>query len=224
MNDLEDRILKQNIPGRYSSWNEEGHRTGDESTGTDDDSDDATNNYDSRQQIRNNSKLHHHQQHLNSSSSYRYSKLGGVKGVLSDFKRYQHYEHQKQETNQIHTPDKSEYCVESTRKQQQKSNWDNKESDENSSQASSHEDDDDDDDFIRKYRMKQMELWKAAAQLPLQTSLGELVEVDPIQFAEIVDKEEQSNMPVFILLYEDCIPECMTLLGYMERIARYMVR
>lgn len=224
MNDLEDRILKQNIPGRYTSWNEEGHRTGDDSTGTNDESDDASKNYESSPQIPNNSKLHHHQQHQNS-SSYCHSKLGGVKGVLSDFKRYQHYEHQKQETSQIYSPDRCEkqsaYCVESTRKQQQKSNWDNKQNDENSSQSSSHEEEEE-DEFTQKYRRKQMERWKAA-QLPLQTYVGELVEVDPIQFAEIVDKEEQSNVPVFILLYENCIPECMILLGYMESIARYMV-
>jgi hypothetical protein len=227
MNDLEDHIFKQNVPGRYSSWVEEDHHAGDESGGTtEDDKDDATDNYERNQQIKNNSKLHH--QHQNA-SSYCYSKLGGVKGVLADYKLYRHYELQKQETNQNYFTDncekKSECRVESSREQQEKSNCDSHQNDEkNSSQPSSQDDDkDEDDDFIQKYRMKQIERWKAA-QLQHRTCVyGELVEVDPIQFAEIVDKEEQSNVTVFILLYENCIPECITLLRYMESIARSMV-
>jgi hypothetical protein len=224
MNDLEDHIFKQNVPGRYSSWVEEDHHAGDESRGTTKDGkDDATDNYERNQQIENNSKLHH--QHQNS-SSYCYTRVGGVKGVLADYKLYHHYERQKQETNQNYSTDdcakKSECRVESTREQQEKSYCDSHQNDENSSQTSS-QDEDEDDEFIQKYRMKQMERWKAA-QLQHRTCVyGELVEVDPIQFSEIVDKEEHSNVTVFILLYENCIPECITLLRYMESIARSMV-
>lgn len=222
MTDLEDQILKQNIPGRYSSWwkneehGEEQHDDSDNSCGNNDSVDDSN----ITQSFVEKKSSKYHQQKNSSSSS---SRWGGVKGVLKDFELHQRYERQKNEEKQKYsstnnTPQyskPSDYLTASTQGQKKQSdvNQDDDESEEET------------DEFIQRYRVKQLEQWKEkAAQLHHTTSIfGEIVEVDPIQFAEIVDEEEKSNVPIFIHLYESCIPECIVLNTYLESLARSMV-
>jgi hypothetical protein len=223
MADLEDQILKQNIPGRYSSWwkneehGEEQHDDSDNSCGKNDSVDDSNN---TQTFVEKKSNKYLQQKNSSSSSS---SRWGGVKGVLKDFELHQRYERQKNEEKQKYsstnnTPQyikPSDSLTASTQGQQKQSdvNQDDDESEEET------------DEFIQRYRVKQLEQWKEkAAQLHHTTSIfGEIVEVDPIQFAEIVDEEEKSNVPIFIHMYESCIPECIVLNTYLESLARSMV-
>jgi len=238
MADLEDQIFKENIPGRYSSWwkndfNENNRRL----SGNDGDSDsDCDSTFDDSQPIK--SIDESSSNNLYNNSCHR----GGVKGVLEDYKLHRNHERNLfkedawKEQNKISseaglTYDERSCSLASLREQQrqqlllssdQKNNY-------HQTDVSGESSEEEDDEFLKRYRAKQLDQWRVTAALAAQRSgnlpsaFGEIAEVGPVRFAEIVDEEEESDVAVVIHMYEDCIPACVVFNSHLESLARSMV-
>ena len=206
---LEDQILKKNIPGRYSSW--EG------------------NNDDLREE--------EEEEEVNTcAETLNETQLGtirsgndkntGVKGVLADYKESKRINGRKQEIERLekkHALDRhlngaqlkvGELSISSNAIEERKRREAHKNDDESSDESS----DDSDDDFLSSYRQKRLLQLQNCANWP---SFGELIDVTPVQFSEIIDKTDP-RVHVIIHLYESFIPLCKMLDSHLRQLAPIM--
>jgi antitoxin (DNA-binding transcriptional repressor) of toxin-antitoxin stability system len=223
MADLEDRLLKKNIPGKYTWWEEEREDRG---GGVDeihlDDQDEEPIEID----------------YLNgpppASSMSRRPTTGraGPKGVLADKKLHDEM-------------DKIDRDLRETEKQVMLERWTRgalmkpgevslsgtaieerkRRAKQSERMQQEHDDgtdnDDDDDDFLMDYRKQRIEEWKRANQVVhvLQNyHCGQLQEVDPDGFADAID-ETPANVAVVVHLYEQHVPDCQRLNRILEELS-----
>lgn len=210
MTDLEDRILKKNIPGKYSLWDEDYKEDR-----VDDDDDDSG------------VKEEHSQdnaQPTTTTSALPSSGKSGVKGVLAD---YQLHQEEKKRLEWIDQMEKEEILERNTmgvrlqpgeisislrameeRKRREKQSRELCEEDDG--------DGDDDDEFLARYHQQRLRELQQANALP---EFGGVEEVDPIGYSKAVD-ETDPRVVVVVHLYETYIPACRSLMPIMENLSR----
>ena len=216
MADLEDRILKKNIPGRYSQWNDDDDkRINEEQENGFSDEEQETDLVDTVRKWEQEEIPKPLQLSALSSAGINApgkSTRTGPKGVLQDYKM----EKQRQEHNKaveketldsiLHrmaygaTLENGEVSMSQASKLEKdkkpKSKYD-KDYDSNSSS-------DESDDFLKEYRQKRMIQLQQASQWPC---FGEITEVDIMDYTSIVDKTDPRVM-VVIHMYEPSMREC----------------
>ena len=210
---LEDQILKKNIPGKYSSW--EGNN--DDLRKEDDDDD-----YDEVQTS--NDEIQQQETFIRSGND----KNTGVKGVLADYKESKRMDGRKQEMERLETKQAldrqlnggqlkvGELSISANSIEQRRRTKEAQTNDDESSNEDSYEDSD--DDFLSSYRQKRLLQLQSCADWP---SFGELMDVTPVQFSEIVDKTDP-RVHVVIHLYESFIPSCKLLDSHLRQLAPVM--
>jgi len=239
MADLEDQIFKQNIPGRYSSWwnndcNEKNKGMGRNGGDSDSDCESTSNDSQPIKSIDESSS-----NNLYKNSCHR----GGVKGVLEDYKLHRNHESNLlkedawTERNKISsgtglTCEERSCSLPSLREQHRQQlllSMDQKNNHHQTDVSGESSEEEEEDEFLKRYQAKRLDQWKETAALAAQHSdnlplaFGEIAEVDPVRFAEIIDEEEESNVPVVIHMYENCIPACVAFNSHLESLARSMV-
>lgn len=213
---LEDRILKKNIPGKYSWWddNSDADRSSESSCHL---SDSDTGEDSTGEQVaqRNNVELQPSQKGQRKFNT-------GIKGILNDY-----YDSQEQDRSckKVELRERTDHlnhlaygavlklgevsisaASNIERKRSEKLN--NAESDDECS----------DDEFLSQYREKRLLQLQNNSNWP---EFGEISEVEPIQFVEVVDSMDARVM-VVVHLYESNIKQCNILNKYLEVLARKM--
>lgn len=213
MGDLEDRILKKNIPGKYTWWDEyiEPERAEEnEDEVVDDQEDDPQANF---------------VPSTAPSTLAPTTRKSGPKGVLADYKLHQEERKrealidqlEKEELRQRNTqgvkmkPGEVSIALADVKRRYREEQRKQREEDDRES-----DDDDDDDDFMERYRQQRL--------LELQKSLAQPVfegveDVDPLGYSQRVD-ETDSRVMVVVHLFETYISACRTLLPIFEKLSR----
>lgn len=210
MTDLEDRILKKNIPGKYSWWDEyiEPERVEEDEGAAVEDHEDCP--------------------PPTTAPTMMAPTTGkaGPKGVLADYKLHQEERKrqtlidqlEKEELRQRNTqgvkmkPGEVSIALADIRRRHQEERRKQREADDRESES----DDDEDDKFMERYRQQRlMELQKSLAP-PMFEGVED---VDPLGYSERVDGTDPRVM-VVVHLYETYIPACRTLSPILETISR----
>jgi len=210
---LEDKILKRNIPGRYSSWEEEGSLDVEEDSEEDE--------MDSSCYA---SKLHRPEftiihDESSSSSCPQYSSKShrtGVKGILADYKHekqnqeyirnIEHLDHQL-----VHTtcPTTVQPFIQVSNTNHPKIEYDNDEEEDEM---------ENDEEFLKTYREKRLLQLQEIQDWPI---FGQVLQVNPIDFAEIVDALDPRVFCI-IHLYEEEMSDCQVLKSHLSILAQRM--
>lgn len=229
MTDLEEKFLKKNIPGKYSTWSEyreEDHNdeTSEASQGCDSDEEDL--NHHHRHGTRNDS-----QQPSSSTSAPIAPRSGhntGVKGVLNDHRQAKQSEklqiaqerRDRQEafrqatTAKLMKPGEQSISIASLQKNKRQENH----SDSNS-ESDSESDLDDDDEFMQSYRQARISQMKALSQ-PTYPTYGQIGEVtSAIQFSQVIDDTPPNVYSIFHL-YDPTYNICIAMDELLGKLAR----
>mmetsp|Transcript_934 Transcript_934/g.1140 ORF Transcript_934/g.1140 Transcript_934/m.1140 type:complete len:294 (-) Transcript_934:819-1700(-) len=225
MTDIEERILKKNIPGKYSTWGDS-DSDDKEHSGTDDNDDsyDYGNNASHRHNfLKRNEDMRKIQSH--DVGKHR----TGVKGVLEDHRLAKELENKQHEVQRkLRAEEIRRITQGSLMKQgevsislesQMQNKHSKRENEDNSSQSSDESfDDDDDDELINSY--KQMRL--VQLQNNALPEFGHLSEIQSaLQFSAIIDESDIRVYCVFHL-YSDNISSCRLLNHYLIKLAKEM--
>jgi hypothetical protein len=212
MGDLEDRILKKNIPGKYSWWDE--YQEGGQQ---DDDADqlDAYGGTDNEPVIK----------HVVEQPTRQTSTKAGIKGVLENYKldkeeakrQAQIDRMEKEEIIERKTlgaklkPGEVSISLNATLEQQRK------QVEQQRLEDRSDADDDDDDDFIARYRQQRIRELQQHSES--KQYAGGVQDVDPAGYSKAVD-ETDPRVLLVVHVYETYIPDCRTLANILESISR----
>jgi hypothetical protein len=221
MGDLEDRLFKKNIPGKYSLWDDE-HEDCEHS---DCDSHSSDSVIDDNPMYKSNSNV---PSKVQSSTG-----IGGVKGVLADYrlhqaeKRREAWNEWKEKQDFIRRmtvgvslpPGEVSISIASIKaraKAEKSTNRGSVESDDSDGEYDDYED----EDFFMNYRQQRLRQLREQ-NLPLEWKGVE--EVDQFEFSKAVD-ETDASVAVVIHLYEDFVPACRTLKVIMQQISKSFMR
>jgi hypothetical protein len=226
MADLEDRLLKKNIPGKYSWWDEEREDRG---GGVDeihvDDHDEEL------------IEIEYLNGPPRTNSLPRLPTTGraGPKGILADKKLHDEMDRIDRDLREaekqvmlerwtrgaLMKPGEvslSGSAIEERKRRAKKSERIHQKHDEDDY---SNDEDDDEDHFLMDYRKQRIEDWKRANQAEYVAQnyhYGQLQEVDPEGFADAID-ETPANIAVVVHLYEQHIPDCLRLNRILEELS-----
>lgn len=208
MADLEEKILKQNIPGKYSTWR--GYESEDE----------ESNSSDELQQA----PLDHTTptQQLPDCCTDGQSAKTGVKGVLSDHKAVKKFEKLKLEQEHAEQWDALKQATEGTTLQpgEQSISIAFQKSQKQQHDSDSDSDDSDflDDDFLEAY--KQQRIQQLQAQENSIPRFGTVLELNSLlDFSNEIDDTDSSIFCIFHL-YQDDVSCCRLMNEHLEHIAR----
>ena len=208
MADLEEKILKQNIPGKYSTWREY------------ESEDEESSSTDELQQ----SPLNHTAptQQLPDSYTDGQSAKTGVKGVLSDHKAVKKFEKLKLEQEHAEQWDALKQATEGTTLQpgEQSISIAFQKSQKQQHDSDSDSDDSDflDDDFLEAY--KQQRIQQLLAQENSIPRFGTVLELKSLlDFSNEIDETDASIFCIFHL-YQDEFSCCRLMNEHLEHIAR----
>lgn len=208
MADLEEKILKQNIPGKYSTWR--GYESEDE----------ESNSSDELQQA----PLDHitPTQQLPDCCTDGQSAKTGVKGVLSDHKAVKKFEKLKLEQEHAEQWDALKQATEGTTLQpgEQSISIAFQKSQKQQHDSDSDSDDSDflDDDFLEAY--KQQRIQQLQAQENSIPRFGTVLELNSLlDFSNEIDETDPSVFCIFHL-YQDDVSCCRLMNEHLEHIAR----
>lgn len=226
MADLEDRLLKKNIPGKYSWWddgyNKEKDRLDQHEDSESDNENVGDDLVDGRRAKINNSK--------SSEGSRSSSGKSGVKGVLTDYRLHQEEKKraawidrmEREELMERHTlgaklqPGEVSISMAATqdRLRQEKQTRHRDEED------VVEEEEADDDEFLTRYHRRRLQ------ELQIRDSLPEfegVEEVDPVGYSMAVDNTDPRVL-IVVHLYETYVPACRSLIPIMENLSRNSMR
>ena len=240
MTELEERILKKNIPGKYSTWNhdqdDDDDRLNHNNNTNDDDDDDDDGNENDNDDERDCSTIQLQNHHY-----YNYDRTHnktGVKGVLADYKqakeidkiRYTQEQLQQEELIRRITQGstlkdgETSFSLASILQQQkcqrEKKLHDNDDGDVDDDFDNDVDDDFDNDDFLQNYRqMRLTELQNNA--IPIYGTVKELS--NAIEFSQVIDDTDPRVYCIFHL-YNDQVKSCHLFNTYMNKLAENMNR
>ncbi len=246
MADLEETILKKNVPGRYSKWNDynnEGIRksyNGDEDEENDDNYDDEHNSAFEESNATNNAQRAISQSPLPSDG--REGHRTGVKGVLSDYKEAKRLEKIKFENEQLKRKDAFQRATEGSwmkpgevsislasiqqQKRIQKQNQgegDSKNDDSRSTtRSTSGEDDDsffDDDENDTSFLETYRRMRLTEMQQNALPEYGQVQQLHtPTEFSDVIDQTDPRVYCIFHLFSDD-IGSCRLLNQHLDKLA-----
>lgn len=228
MTDLEEKFLKKNIPGKYSTWSEYRDGNENETRRSNEDNDDED-------QLQGD---HHHDAscHDNSTSTVMNQSNGngasthntGIKGVLSDHRQAKQFEKlqiaQEQQERQeafrqatnttILQPGEQSLSIASLQQMQRQER--DLSSDSESDSDSDSFDDDEDDEFLQSYRQARL------SQMKSYPTFGSITEVpSALQFSKLIDETPPKVYSIFHL-YDSSYPMCRTMNELLDKLARDM--
>ncbi|GMI29938.1 hypothetical protein TrCOL_g6438 [Triparma columacea] len=234
MTDLEDKILKKNIPGKYTWWDKDS----DEENSLHD-SDDDDYNKDSTTDMQKVQKWEEKEipkplqmaMLNNLRTEQRGAKHTGVKGVMEDYKQAKKqaeldYEIECQYREAViesitqgnallpgetSISAASQNAVSAARVRRDQADYGN-------GMAKESDDIAEDDEFLRSYRDARLNQLRHAVTYP---TYGQLREVDAFEYAELVDSIDQRSYLV-VHMYEPYVPACKRINNMLEELARRM--
>lgn len=227
---LEDRVLKKNIPGKYSWWDDHHDDVRKE------ENDEETPN---SVPVNDDDKYYHQSDSsflgpsTESMNGYRNGSNTGVRGVIADFKESKECQKYAREMDLRKTQDAIERLTlgaklkpgelsistaANKRREKEKRHFQQENIDNDSEDDSF---DDSEDEFFSSYRQQRiLQLEKRSiSNWPVYD--GELLDVTPIQFSEIID-DTDPRVWVIILLYESFIPSCRLVTDHLRILAKTM--
>ena len=230
MADLEEKFLKKNIPGKYSTWGDEYNdkpRTDD----SDDDGDDHDNEHDIPQEQESVASIPSTQQQRQGPNT-------GPKGVREDHRQAKQLEKLKIAQEQMDRKDAFRQATEAAvmkpgeksisissmmqerkRLEQQQSNENDHDHDHDCDCDDSDSDSFDDDEFLDSYRQKRLSQMQQLTSFP---TFGSVTQVESaIHFTDLIDETDQRVYCVFHL-YNVSIPCCRMMNEHFEHLARDM--
>jgi len=216
MGDLEDAFLKQNIPGRYSTWSTDPCRIEDHEDNSDNDS--QSDDY----YFQDAPSLPLSTDTAAPSAAALQSRAGntGVKGVIGDYFDVRREEQLKLATDRL---ERLEILHGVTRRRSRKDGV----SVENDRTDASHraQDDDrsncseDDDEFLQSYRLKRLQQLHEKSSVP--PTYGTYSTLTPDEYVSLVDTIDTETF-VVVHLYESSIKESSMLHSALEKVAQIM--
>lgn len=237
MGDLEDAFLKQNVPGRYSSWTEENDDNTKHQQNSNDKSDDSEDDEYYFEGLSppptSNSTTSTTQPAVGGSIQSQIRTSGnntGVKGVLADYHEARQHELLAKEEERLdnlkalykatHPAVRQSECI--------SSNNNAKKTDHDSSRGDSDVDVDDDDDFLQQFRnqriaelKQQQQQISAKAASSLSSTLHQsasLTTVTPEEYVKLVDSINP-NIYLIVHLYDPNIQQCNMLHSTLDKLA-----
>mmetsp|Transcript_39730 Transcript_39730/g.124082 ORF Transcript_39730/g.124082 Transcript_39730/m.124082 type:complete len:385 (-) Transcript_39730:46-1200(-) len=215
---IEDRILKKNIPGKYSWWEKDGdeeqenERAGVNGALSDDDDGEEISEVDRQRALQN---VPEPIRNAYNANRIREKGNTGVKGVLQDYREWRNNENEQQVLEaQLRSylinraargVTRAEVGATATVLAQMQQTVED-----------SDEDDDDDDDFLESYRAQRMQQMRAAAMVP---TFGDISEITGDEYVDAVDKVDP-RVFVVVHLYEPYIHLCQRMNRTLEVLAR----
>lgn len=230
MADLEDRILKKNIPGKYTWWDEYN-----ENQPADRNEEANYDEYGNTAADEPQETIGHHAAAASASNdsappSARSSSStkAGIKGVLENYKLDQEEakrqalidrleKEQIVERNTIGTKMKpGEVSISLNATIEERKRLERLQRRQQSNDDDIDSDVDDDDDFIARYRQQRLQQLQQQRALP---EFGGVEDVNPIQYSKAVD-DTDPRVVLVVHVYETYIPNCRTLAPILETLSR----
>lgn len=220
MGDLEDAFLKQNVPGRYSSWKEDtddNKNRRDQEEESDDSEDDAF--YFQDCPSSSTAAPQQQQQQQQATMPLRSTGNTGVKGVIADYKEAQREEQlQKAEETldnmqRLHRATQPAYSIRpretaSNEMKQQNNNY-------------SDNDDSDDDEFLKQFRMQRIAQLQNNQSNSKPPTFGTLSSKSPEEYVELVD-DIDPRVFVIVHLFEPSINTSRMLHSALDKVSQTM--
>jgi hypothetical protein len=229
MCDLEDKILKKNIPGKYTWWEEE-ERDMYGQVYTDSECSDEEAGMSEMQKVQKWEKAEMPKPlQMTALANLRATQSGakhtGPKGVIEDHKQAKkqmelNYEIEQQYkealveaiSNGVHLlPGQKSISANAVKEEMRRANLQRDDSDVEN-------DEEEDYDFLEQYREERLKQMRYATHFPI---FGEIKEVDPFEFVDEVDNEDP-RVAVIVHMYEPYIKACKDINKMLEVLARRM--
>ncbi|GMH99374.1 hypothetical protein TrLO_g14578 [Triparma laevis f. longispina] len=230
MTDLEDKILKKNIPGKYTWWDKDSDEEGSLHDSDSDHEPDKTTDMQKVQKWEEKEipKPLQMQMLNNLRTGQRGAKHTGVKGVLEDYKQAKKQKELEYEiecqykealldhiaTGATLLPGETSISAASMNAQKaavvrrDQLDYGNKEKDEV----------DEDEEFMRSYRDARLSQLRYSTTFP---TFGEITEVDPFEFSDAVDNADP-RVNIVVHMYEPYVDDCKKINKLLEQLARRM--
>mmetsp|Transcript_25372 Transcript_25372/g.38368 ORF Transcript_25372/g.38368 Transcript_25372/m.38368 type:complete len:284 (-) Transcript_25372:2-853(-) len=220
MGDLEDKFLKQNVPGRYSSWNDDANDDKIRTLRHQEEQDSCCNNSDDDDDSEDDEfyfkDLPPTAQQQATTMPLRSTGNTGVKGVIADYKEAQKEEQlQKAEEELDHMQRLQQATQPSIRPRDTAANEMKKHHQGNDSDD---DDDDEDDEFLKQFRMQRIAQLQKSNAMP---TFGTLSSKSPEDYVELVD-DMDPRVFVIVHLYEPSMATSRMLHSALDKVAQTM--
>eukprot|EP00574_Skeletonema_japonicum_P009133 CAMPEP_0201717692 /NCGR_PEP_ID=MMETSP0593-20130828/3380_1 /ASSEMBLY_ACC=CAM_ASM_000672 /TAXON_ID=267983 /ORGANISM="Skeletonema japonicum, Strain CCMP2506" /LENGTH=277 /DNA_ID=CAMNT_0048207811 /DNA_START=80 /DNA_END=909 /DNA_ORIENTATION=+ len=216
MGDLEDKFLKQNVPGRYSSWTDDADdknclRHQESCCNSDDDDDSEDDEFYFRDLPPTAAASSTQQQ---APMPLRSKGNTGVKGVIADYKEAQREEQLQKVEDHLENMQRLQRATQPSIRPR-----DNASDERNIQQIDNDSDDDEDDEFLKKFRMQRIaQLKETSNALP---TFGTLSSKSPEDYVQLVD-DMDPRVFVIVHLYEPSIAASRMLHSALDKVAQIM--
>lgn len=221
MGDLEDKFLKQNVPGRYSSWTDDAdgprHQEEEQKSCCNSDNDDDDSEDDEFYFRDLPTTAAQQQQARTTTTMMPLRPTGnntGVKGVIADYKEAQREEQLQKAKDHLENMQRLRRATQPAIRPR-----DNDVSDDRKIQQLDSDSDDDDDEFLKQFRMQRIaQLKEQSNALP---TFGTLSSKSPYDYVQLVD-DMDPRVFVVVHLYEPSIASSRMLHSALDRVAQTM--
>ncbi len=220
MVDLEEAILKKNVPGKYSSWTGEDSDRRQEAaldSCSDDDSEDDEFYFKDLPPMASSSSQQ--QQQAATTMPLRPSGNTGVKGVIADYKEAKREEQLQKAEERLENMKRLQRATQPAIRPREERNGSEMKQRNNDSDS---DNDDIDDDFVKQFRMQrfaQLQNKSNASQCP--KIFGTLSSKTPDEYVELID-DIDPQVFVIVHLYEPSISESRMLHAALDKVAQTM--
>lgn len=218
MGDLEDKFLKQNVPGRYSSWTDDAddkncprHQEDQQSCCNSDDDDDSEDDEFYFRDLPPTAQQ--------ATMPLRSTGNTGVKGVIADYKEAQREEQLQKAEDRLDNIQRLQRATQPAIRPRDNALDEKKTQQPGIDSDSDDDDDEDDDEFLKKFRMQRIaQLKEKSNALP---TFGTLSSKSPEDYVQLVD-DMDPRVFVIVHLYEPSIAASRMLHSALDKVAQTM--
>ena len=218
MGDLEDKFLKQNVPGRYSSWTDDANDDKIRALRHQEEQDSCCNNSDDDDSEDDEfyfKDLPPTAQQQATTMPLRPTGNTGVKGVIADYKEAQREEQLLKAEEHLNNMQRLQRATQpSIRPRDTAANESKKQHQGNDSD----DDDDDDDEFLKQFRMQRIAQLQKSNAMP---TFGTLSSKSPEDYVELVDGMDP-RVFVIVHLFEPSMATSRMLHSALDKVAQTM--
>ncbi|KAK1738724.1 phosducin-like protein [Skeletonema marinoi] len=217
MGDLEDKFLKQNVPGRYSSWNDDATDDKISALRHQDEQDSCCNNSDDDGSEDDEFYFNDIPPTAQQQTTMPLRPTGntGVKGVIADYKEAQREEQLQKAEEELDNMQRLQRATQpSIRPRDTAANEMKKQHQGNDSD----DDDDDDDEFLKQFRMQRIAQLQKSNAMP---TFGTLSSKSPEDYVELVD-DMDPRVFVIVHLFEPSMATSRMLHSALDKVAQTM--
>jgi len=218
MVDLEEAILKKNVPGKYSSWTGEDSDRRQEAAldSCSDDSEDDEFYFKDLPPMTSSSSQQ--QQQAATTMPLRPSGNTGVKGVIADYKEAKREEQLQKAEERLENMKRLQRATQPAIRPREESNGSEMKLGSNDSDSDEHSD----DEFITQFRMQRLaQLQKTSNATQCPKVFGTLSSKTPEEYVELID-DIDPQVFVIVHLYEPSISESRMLHAALDKVAQTM--